>query len=264
MNKIKIGPSVFILLLLCLIFSDFLLMFNYLLALFLHEMAHLFIATKRGYKLKEFKFDIAGMSLDLNDDISDKDCFAINIAGPTLNLFICITCLALYWLIPSSYNYLNIFCYSNLFLAIFNLLPIYPLDGGKIFRGIIKSDRTYKILDIIIRYTLSLLFLALFILSIFYTINCFYLIMTIFFLTSKPQNKPTLSIFKHSLKNSIEKVVILKVDENKNLYELIKIIKKSHYTIFYCSRKEPKYIDEDYIIEQAISHPLNTKLKDLL
>lgn len=263
MKKIKIGPSVIFLIFLCLFFNKILIMFNYLLALFLHEMAHLFVASKRGYTLKQFKFDIFGMSLNLNDDISDKDSFAINIAGPLLNLFICLLCMALYWLVPALYNYLNVFCYANLFLAIFNLLPIYPLDGGKIFRGFIKTDKKYRIFDAIIRYSFATIFLILFIISVFHIINWFYLIMLIFFLSSCPNNKPTLSIFKHMSKKSIEKVIILKVDENKNLYDLIKIIKRNHYTIFYCNTKEQKYIDEDFIIEKAISNPLTTKLKDL-
>ncbi len=262
MKKIKIGPSVIILLVLCLIFNNFLLMFNYILALFLHEMAHLFVATKRGYSLNKFRFDICGMSLDLNDDISDKDSFAINIAGPLLNLFICLLCMALYWLVPASYNYLNVFCYANLFLAIFNLLPIYPLDGGKIFRGFIKTDKKYKIFDAIIRYGFAIIFLVLFIVSIFYMINWFYLIMAIFFLSSRPNNKPTLSIFKYKQAKSIEKICLIKIDEHDSLFNLIKQIKKHRYTIFYYPVKR-KFIDEDTTLEYALKYPLTTEIKNI-
>ena len=262
MKKIRIGLSVIFLLLLCLIFNNFLLMFNYLLALFLHEMAHLMVAYRRGYSLKQFKFDICGISLDLKDDVSDKDCFAVNIAGPALNLFICLVCLALYWLVPISYNYLNVFCYANLFLALFNLLPIYPLDGGKIFKNFISSDKMYKIIDRIVRIGFSLLFLILFIVSIFNLINWFYLIMVIFFLSSRPSDKPTLSILKFKGSKSIEKINLIKIEGQDNLFSLIKHIKKHRYTIFYYPVKK-QYIDEDTTLEYALKYPLTTEIKDI-
>ena len=262
MKKIKIGPSVIFLLLLCLIFNDFLLMFNYLLALFLHEMAHFVVASSRGYSLKQFKFDICGISLDLKEDLSDKDCFAVNISGPAFNLFICLVCLALYWLVPNAYNYLNIFCFANLFLALFNLLPIYPLDGGKIFRNFFSSNKKYKIVDCIVRLSFCLLFSTLFIVSIFHTINWFYLIMVIFFLSSFPNNNPTLSIFKFKDAKAIEKICLLKIDGQDSLFNLIKQIKKHRYTIFYYPQKKT-YIDEDMLLEYALHFPLSSKIMDI-
>ena len=262
MKKIKIGPSVTFLLLLCLIFNDFLLMFNYLLALFLHEMAHLMVASRRGYSLKQFKFDICGISLDLEQSVSDKDIFAVNIAGPLFNLFICLVCLAMYWLVPISYNYLNVFCYANLFLALFNLLPIYPLDGGKIFRNLFTSNKKYKIIDNIVRIAFSLLFTVLFVVSIFYTINWFYLIMVIFFLSSRPSDMPTLSIFKFKEVKSIEKICLIKIDGRDSLFSLIKHIKKRRYTIFYYPVKK-QYIDEDATLEYALKYPLTTEIRDI-
>ncbi|MBQ8615437.1 MAG: hypothetical protein IJ415_02605, partial [Clostridia bacterium] len=133
MKKFKIGPSFFLLIVVCIMTKNIVLMLNYLLALFLHEIAHLWVAGKRGYSLRTIKLDMFGLAVDLNEKVDDKDQFAINIAGPVCNLFVCVLCLATYWLIPTSYIYLNTFCFSNLILAIFNLLPVYPLDGGKIF-----------------------------------------------------------------------------------------------------------------------------------
>ena len=122
-------------------------MFNYLLAIFLHEIAHLLVAERKGYSLKQIKLDAFGLAVDLNEKIDNEDQFVINIAGPICNLLLCILCLATYWLFPISFCFLNTFCFCNLVLAIFNLIPVYPLDGGKIFCGIIKSEKVYKILD---------------------------------------------------------------------------------------------------------------------
>jgi len=58
----------------------------------------------------------------------------IAIAGPLINLIICIIALILH--INAETKQLII--YSNILIAIFNLIPLYPLDGGRILKGIIR------------------------------------------------------------------------------------------------------------------------------
>lgn len=239
-----------------------LLILNYFLALMLHELAHLLVAVKNGYSLRFIKLDVFGMSVELNEKIDDKDSFKINIAGPACNLLICVFCMALYWLIPTSYLYLNTFCFCNLILAIFNLLPVYPLDGGKIFRGMIKSDKTYKILDCIVRFLLAILFICAFVLSCFKVPNFLLLIMSIFFITSKGKQTPTMSIFKYRQNKHFDKVLILKVDDTETLFSLIKQIKTHNYTIFYVPKLN-KYFDEDKVIELSLKNPLSIALNEI-
>ena len=262
MKKFKLGPSFILLILLGILTNRVGLIVNYLLALTLHELAHLWVAVKNGYSLKLIKLDMFGLSIELNETIDDKDSFKINIAGPVFNLLLCVICLALYWLVPTSYYYLNTFCFANLILAIFNLLPVYPLDGGKIFRGMIKSDKTYKILDCIIRYSLASLFICAFIMSCFKMPNFIMIIMAIFFITSKGKQTPTMSIFKYRQNKSFDKVIILKVLETETLFNLIKQIKQHHYTIFYVPTIQ-KYFDEDNIIELSLKHPLTSTLHEI-
>lgn len=263
MKKIKIGASIILLLCLCLICQKIVLLFNYMLALFLHEMAHLIVASKRGYNLKQFKLDMFGMSIELDEEISSKDCFAINIAGPMLNLGLSVLCMAMYWIFPLSYIYLNVFCFANLALALFNLLPLYPLDGGKIFKGMISNDKLYYRLDVAFRIVFSLVFFVLFIISIFDAINYFYLLMAVFFATSFQRRIPTFSIFKHTRDKHFQKVVIVKVSIEDNLYSLIKLIRRKYYTIFYCNQIDGLYLDEDKIIYLATKYPLKTSLREL-
>lgn len=262
-KKVRIGISFFALVGVCVFTGKFLILLNYFLALGLHEMAHLFAATTRGYKLKQFKLDMLGMSLELDADIDGRDNFFINLAGPIFNLFLAICCMAVYWLLPNSYQLLNCFCVCNLILAVFNLLPIYPLDGGKIFRGLIKKDSTYKKLDLIIRLIFTAFFVALFVFSIFNKTNWFYLVMATFFVLSHPKKSPTFSIFKTDKEKQFQTVRLIKVDGQDNLYSLIKRINKQNYTIFYFNNPSPRYIDEDTIISYATRYPLKTKLFEL-
>lgn len=262
MKKFRIEPSFLLLVFLSICFNQTSILINYLFALILHELAHLYIATKRGYNLKQIKIDLFGMAVELDESIDDSDTFAINIAGPCLNLFLCIICMALYWLIPTSFNYLNNFCIANLVLALFNLLPVYPLDGGKIFSGIVKNKKAYRILDCIVRYAFASVFICAFLFSCATIPNYMLLLIAFFFIISKGKNRSALSIFKYRHNKNFDKVVIIKVKETENLFNIIKQINQQHYTIFYVAERDI-YYNEDKIIEKAVEFPLTTTLKEL-
>ena len=204
-----------------------------------------------------------GVAVALDDNVNQDDAFAINIAGPMFNFLICICCLAMYQLVPISYKYLNLFCASNLVLAVFNLLPVYPLDGGKIFHTLVRNEKIYKVLDKVVRYSLSFIFVVLFALSGIANFNWFYLLMACFFLFSKEKRVPTFSLFKHKRTKRIEKVEILKISGDLTLFELLKKINPNKYTIFFCSDLKNKYIDEDSLVDMATQKPLTLKIKQI-
>ncbi len=263
MKKFKVSISFLLLVLLCIITQKFLLLINYVLALLLHELAHLFVAVKRGYTLKNFKLSLFGVAVELNEKIDDKDSFCINIAGPIFNLFLSLVCVATYWLIPKSYLILNTFCVANLTLAVFNLLPIYPLDGGKIFSSFV-SPKTFKFAEKIVCYGVSICLIFTFIFTSINQPNWFLLLFAIFFLTAKKDKESEMSLFKYSKNKKIEKVVLLKTNGEETLFDLLKKIQTRKYTIFYFNKTKPQYIDEDKIIELATIYPLKYKIYKIL
>lgn len=264
MKKFKIGISFYLLVLVCVLTKNIILLFNYFIALVLHELAHLWVATSKGYKLKQMHLSICGLFIKLDEQIEDKDSFLINIAGPSLNLLLSVFCVALFWLVPSSYSYLNTFCISNLALVVFNLLPIYPLDGGKVVKGIFKNKKHFKVFNRVVKWLFIALFAGLFIYSCFNAINYFYLIMVIFFITLKDNHQPTLSVFKFKNKCKIEKIIMLKIKPTETLFSLLKQLKNSTYTIFYCKETKQQYIDEENVISLSTKYPLTTQIKDTI
>lgn len=262
MKHWKIKWGFWLLLLFGIITKRFISLVNYLFALTLHELAHIFVASKKGYSIKSVNLDMFGMSCDLKEKVEPEDSFSINIAGPVFNILLCVCCLAFYWIFPKSFIYLNDFCLANLVLAVFNLIPIYPLDGSKIFKNAFKSEKSYKIVDLILRLSLSIIFLILFICSIFNKIMYIFLMFSLFFILAVPKKELNFSLFKNKNKK-FEKVEVLKVNKQVKLLELLKKINTKKFTIFYISELKI-FINENEIVDLATNFSLYEPLKDVL
>ncbi len=71
------------------------------------------------------------------------DIIKVAAAGPVSNLLLCFIGVLLFHLLTPEPNtslilFLQIFISINAALAVFNLLPVYPLDGGQIFGNILS------------------------------------------------------------------------------------------------------------------------------
>jgi Zn-dependent protease len=94
-----------------------------------------------------------------------RDSALIAIAGPISNLILATVLAISMRFIPNSYFLIPIFSVlvmMNISLAIFNLVPIYPLDGEKILGGILPPDLYHEYAMIMRQYgTIILIFMLL-------------------------------------------------------------------------------------------------------
>jgi Zn-dependent protease len=100
--------------------------------LFAHEMGHYIAARQRGLNVGAPAFiPFVGAWIALKDEPLDVETEAyVAIAGPVVGT---IAALAVYlWARSENSGLLLAISYSGLFLNLFNLLPISPLDGGRI------------------------------------------------------------------------------------------------------------------------------------
>lgn len=132
-GKVRIHPLFFLAGVWYSFTGDFLSFVSVALCAVLHELAHAAAAAKIGYGMQSVCLMPYGavVRVDL-DGVSPKDEIKIAIAGPLFNLALAIGFLALWWCFPSLYPYTETAFTSTLSLAVCNLLPALPLDGGRV------------------------------------------------------------------------------------------------------------------------------------
>lgn len=143
-------------------------------AVILHECAHARVAKKLGYELNIIKLMPYGAALCGSVDIRPRDEVFIAAAGPLVNLVVATMFAALWWLFPSSYMFTDAFCMGNLYIGLFNLLPVYPLDGGRILFAALTAkkggQRAYKTVRVV-SAAAGVVAVGLGVLSAFYAFN---------------------------------------------------------------------------------------------
>lgn len=99
----------------------------------LHEFGHYCKAQKLGYML--VKIQLMPYGAVISGDISGikfKDEILVAVAGPMVNLCLGLLCVALWWIFPDIYAFTEEIATANFSLFLVNLVPAYPLDGGRI------------------------------------------------------------------------------------------------------------------------------------
>lgn len=114
----------------------------FFLSVILHELAHSFMAMRLGIRIPEITLFLFGGVSQLSEDASDPQSeFKIAVVGPLTSFALAVLFGLVYYLIrgeqPSIvvelFGYLS---WINVALGIFNLLPGYPLDGGRVLRAV--------------------------------------------------------------------------------------------------------------------------------
>jgi Zn-dependent protease len=92
-----------------------------------------------------------------------RDAGLISIAGPISNLLLAVFISILIRFLPYTFSvFLVPFILINIGLAVFNLIPVGPLDGQKILFGLLPRDLAYEYQAIMNRYGTLLLILMIF------------------------------------------------------------------------------------------------------
>lgn len=136
----------------------------------IHELAHAWMANHKGYQVYGVNIDMISGAASIDANMHERDSIPIVAAGPISTLILCVGSYLLEPFIPGIF--ITYMFNINLFLFIFNILPIYPMDGGQIVRSLanLSSDR-YKYRRM--ANWISLIFSGLLLVYALYNFNIF-------------------------------------------------------------------------------------------
>jgi len=126
-----------------------------LISVLLHEVGHAFVAARFGIRTVEIvMFPIGGLSR-MERPLGPTAEVWVSLAGPLVNLLLAFGIFA--YLVsshqatpvsiqdlmrPTDKSVLALLLYGNVVLALFNLLPAFPMDGGRLLRALLSYVRT--------------------------------------------------------------------------------------------------------------------------
>jgi Zn-dependent proteases len=114
----------------------------------LHEFGHSLVAMRYGYQIESITLWLLGGLANFAEFPEDwKHEFWIAVAGPIVSLGVGAACYAVFWLTPAGSNaVLFVFGYLallNVVLAVFNMLPAFPMDGGRVLRALLARSQPH-------------------------------------------------------------------------------------------------------------------------
>ena len=135
--KIKVDLKIFLIIILYILTKNIELFAMSFIFILLHELGHAITGVILGLKIKKININVLGLSIEFEnygkERINNK--IIIDMAGPFINI--------ISFIIEVKFKNEEI-VYINILLAIINLLPIYPLDGGRIVKNLLLKKHNYK------------------------------------------------------------------------------------------------------------------------
>ena len=273
-RKFNVNPAFFIILIWLIFATDIIVAVSYFLVILIHELGHYYVAKYCGYKLSKFSLSPYGVSLSYyGQTLEQKDEIYIALAGPVVNLVVALITVAFWWIFPTfylvSYNFVEV----NLIIALTNLLPAFPLDGGRVFvslfSNIVERRKALKI-TIIFNVVLSVMFFILFFVFCFINFNPTYLLFAVF-LTMGVLDLNFLSkyekinVFNKKMKN-FSKPKIYVINENVKLKDILNKIEGNKTYLFVLMQENGKstILSDEFILKLSLNFDVNQSLRDLI
>lgn len=233
----------------------------------LHELSHIIIARVAGCKFFNMELHIFGARANLVDleYVNDKQRLMIYLAGPVINIIIAIILYLLNLNIHSFFIETSV--KLNIGLAIFNLLPAYPLDGSRIYEILLSKRIIYKrvqkiisICSYLVAGILLLLFTLIAIIFRKFNISLLLSVIIIVYITRK-EVKRSMYITIGNIVKKRNKLIKNKYIENKTisvyykhgLVNVLGLVERNRFNIFYILDDEMKLIHIMYEDELIVA-----------
>ncbi|MFC4022647.1 site-2 protease family protein [Oceanobacillus longus] len=271
--SIHIHPVLYIFIVISFITGTFLELFIIFFLVLFHELGHYTAAKVFKWRIKNIVLWVFGgvMDTDEHGNKPMKEEVLVTIAGPFQHLIIYFFCFLAeaFQIFPLSV--LELILYYNTILFIFNLIPIWPLDGGKLlllltsayfpFKKSYHFTILFSMVTIVIVLIIQLLFFP-------FTLSSFF-IWIFLFMENRTDWKQRFYVFMRFLlrrydgESSINGVVPLHVASESSFLEVFSQFRreKKHPIYIIYPGNERKSVDESdclqsYFYEKAYNHTI--------
>ena len=147
--KIEINLKIILLLILIVILNKIEIYMLFIIFILCHELSHMVMGIILGFKPKTLRLNPLGVSIEFynyeeNNKKNKWKRILTYLAGPLINFLISM----IIYFVDIDLEIKTKIVYTNFLIGIFNLLPILPLDGGKVLKEILKLIYNPKIASI--------------------------------------------------------------------------------------------------------------------
>jgi Zn-dependent protease/CBS domain-containing protein len=114
----------------------------------LHELGHSLVAMRFGFPIDSITLWLFGGIARLSELPEDwRQELQIAVAGPIVSVVLGVACYAVFLVVPAQLAtvrfVLGYLAILNVVLAAFNMLPGFPMDGGRVLRALLARNRPY-------------------------------------------------------------------------------------------------------------------------
>ena len=271
--KIKVHWSFLLLGILMLVYGKFATFACCMICVLLHEMGHSIVGRRLGYKLNIITLLPYGAMLSGDNSVFSKgDEIKIAVAGPIVNAVLIIISTPIYLILPIKLNFLWEFIICNIYTLSFNLLPVYPLDGGRILLSALTSKMPYskaRKISKIIGYSITSVFFVLFFLSFFSGLNYMLGINALFMLIGLIDDDKKVYYEKLSSFDKFKPMQItgkiIKLDKTTPLFEAYKKLVESKAMQIQVTEKGRviKKFSKNLLLSKILNSSIDTKLENI-
>ncbi|MDI9476800.1 MAG: M50 family metallopeptidase [Natronincolaceae bacterium] len=280
--QIKISYLIFFILIFSMFFNYFSRLMVLIVVILIHELAHCCVCVYYGIGISEIEIFIFGGVAKFQKYIEEnpKQEIIIALAGPVSNFILVVIMLLIMNEFNIGANYMiQLFLTANAAIGLFNLIPILPLDGGRVARGIVGhyvgiKRATYIVIKLGYCICILLFVVGTYMASVYDIEYVFISFLSIYMFLSNRKEKENIDlIFAKNLilrKKSlfyegimdVKHIIAMESVDTKNIFDEFTLEQYCIITITDVTGKVVGSLSESEIIDAIIEHGYNITLGD--
>lgn len=236
----------------------------YALTALLHECGHIFCAAKLGFRCEKISLMPYGAAAMCDTEgIRLKDEVKLALSGPAVNAFLCVLCAGLWWFYPETYAYTDTVFTANAVMLAINILPAYPLDGGRAAAAVLGMFMLRRRVKMILRALSVCVSVALVLVFFLALRNISFLVFSLFLLFSafsKDGKLSRLGFRPKKIKRGREMRHVM-LNESSTFKDALRYVDDGKYCVFqYYSDGILDEVTEEELFEMLETHSIYDKV----